>query len=116
MTPERWQQIKPILQSAIERLSAERAAYLDQACVSDQGLRSEVEALIAAHERAGDAVGALGAEVAAAMFAETEPSSIADQRFGPYQVISQIGEGGMGRVYMAQDSRLGRKVALKLLP
>ncbi len=114
MTPERWQQIKPIFQSAIERPPAERAAFLDQACVGDPGLRSEIEALISAHERSGDAVGALGAEVAVAMLAETD--SIADQHFGPYQIVSQIGLGGMGRVYLARDSRLGRNVAIKLLP
>jgi len=114
MTPERWQQIKPIFQSAIERPPAERDAFLDQACDRDPVLRNEVEALIFAHERSGDAVGALGAEVAAAML--TEPDLIADQRFGPYQIISRIGEGGMGRVYLARDNRLGRNVALKLLP
>lgn len=116
MTPERWQQIKHVFQSAIERPPAERAAFLEQACVSDPDLRREVEALISAHERAGDAVSALGTEVAAAMLAERAAGSIAAQRLGPYQIISQLGQGGMGEVYCARDTKLDRLVALKILP
>ena len=116
MTPERWQQIKHVFQSVIERPTPERAAYLEQACVSDPSLRSEVETLVFAHERAGDSVSALGAEVAATMLAQTEAGSIADQRLGPYQIIRQIGQGGMGEVYCARDTKLDRIVALKILP
>lgn len=116
MTPERWQQIKPIFQSAIEHPPAERASYLNQACVSNPSLRGEVEALIFAHERAGDDFAVLGAAVAATMLRDTAAGSMIDHRLGPYQIIRQIGRGGMGSVYLARDSRLGRKVALKLLP
>src|SRR5437899_5513683 len=113
MTPERWQQLKQIFQSALERNPAERAAFLNQACADDPALRSEVESLIASHDQAGASIEAMAAEAATEMLADDR--AIVGKQIGRYQVLSNIGRGGMGEVFLAQDASLGRKVALKLL-
>src|SRR5262245_47468480 len=116
MTPERYKQIKSIFQSAVELPHSEQAIFLDEACSGDEGLRREVEDLLSSHGRVKDSVEVIASEVAATMLAEPQPGSLIGRRIGAYQIIDQIGRGGMGEVYLAQDSRLGRKVALKLLP
>ena len=113
MTPERWLQLKQIFQSALERNPAERSAFLNQACAGDSALRSEVESLISSHDQAGDSIEAMAAEAATEMLAVDR--AIAGKQIGHYQVLSSIGRGGMGEVFLAQDTALGRKVALKLL-
>ena len=115
MTPERWQQVKQIFQSAIERQPADRDSFISQACADDPELRSEVESLISSHNQAGDSVEELATQLAAQMVTDDRDASLIGRTFGPYQIISSIGKGGMGEVYLAQDSRLGRRVALKLL-
>src|SRR6266571_2327557 len=115
MTPERWQQVKQIFQSALERNPAERSAFLNQACADDPALRSEVESLIASHNQAGDSIEAMAAEAATEMLASDPAGPIVGKQIGHYQVLSCIGRGGMGEVFLAQDTSLGRKVALKLL-
>jgi serine/threonine protein kinase len=115
MTPEHWQQVKQVFQSAIERPPDERAIFLAQACLDDSRLRSEVESLISAHDQAGDAIEAIAAEVASDVIADGEATSIVGRQIGHYKVLSHIGRGGMGEVFLAQDTRLGRKAALKLL-
>src|SRR5262245_39813399 len=116
MTPERYKQIKSIFQSAVELPHSEQAIFLDNACSGDEGLRREVEDLLFSHGRVKDSIEAIASEVAATMLTEPQSGSLIGQRIGSYQIIDQIGRGGMGEVYLAQDSRLGRKVALKLLP
>jgi hypothetical protein len=113
MTPERWQQLKQLFQSALERNPAERSAFLNQACAGDPALRSEVESLISSHDQAGDSIEAMAAEAATEMLANDR--AIAGKQIGHYQVLSRIGRGGMGEVFLAQDTSLGRKVALKVL-
>jgi eukaryotic-like serine/threonine-protein kinase len=113
MKPERWQQLKQIFQSALERNPAERSAFLSQACADDPALRSEVESLIASHDQAGDSIEAMAAEAATEMLADDR--AIVGKQIGHYQVLNRIGRGGMGEVFLAQDATLGRKVALKLL-
>ncbi|MDQ3667200.1 MAG: hypothetical protein M3410_11630 [Acidobacteriota bacterium] len=113
MTPERWQQLKQIFQSALERNPAERSAFLSQACAGDEALRSEVESLISSHDQAGDSIEAMAGEAATEMLANDR--AIVGKQIGHYQVLSCIGRGGMGEVFLAQDTSLGRKVALKLL-
>src|SRR6266516_4345734 len=113
MTPERWQQLKHIFQSALERNPAERSAFLNQACADDPALRSQVESLIASHDQAGDSIEAMAAEAATEML--DDDRAIVGKQIGHYQVLSNIGRGGMGEVFLAQDTSLGRKVALKLL-
>src|SRR5262245_30803268 len=116
MTPEHWQQVKAVFQSALERKPQERALFLAQACVDDPRLRDEVEALISSYEQAGGSLETVAVDVAAQILAEQPTAPAVRQQFGHYELISQIGAGGMGKVYLAQDNRLARKVALKLLP
>src|SRR5262245_7075472 len=116
MTPERYKQIKSIFQSAVELPHSEQAIFLDNACSGDAGLRREVEDLLSSHGQVKDSIEVIASEVAATMLAEPQSGALIGQRIGAYQIIDQIGRGGMGEVYLAQDSRLVRKVALKLLP
>jgi Tol biopolymer transport system component len=113
MTPERWQHLKQIFQSALDREPAERTAFLREACAGDPALRSEVESLISSHDQADDSIEAMAAEAATEMLADDR--AIVGKQIGHYQVLSRIGRGGMGEVFLAQDASLGRKVALKLL-
>ena len=114
MNPERWQQLKQIFQSALERDPAERSAFLNQACGGDVALRDEVESLITSHNEAGDSIEIMAAEAATKVLS-AEQGSIEGKQIGHYHVLSRIGRGGMGEVFLSQDTRLGRKVALKLL-
>jgi len=115
MTPERWQQVKQIFQSALERKPAERSAFVAQVCGHDAVLRSEVESLISSHYQAGDSFEAVAAEAATEMLADDRAGRIVGNQIGHYQVLSRIGRGGMGEVFLAEDTILGRRVAVKLL-
>ena len=97
MTPERWQQIKGLLQSALERKADERDAFLDQACADDPALRNEVEALIASHEQASGFIEEPAYEVMAGMLLDDHAGSLVGHALGPYQLIASLGARGPAR-------------------
>src|SRR5882672_12426760 len=113
MTPERWQQVKAIFETAIQYRAAERSAFLSGACSGDENLRREVESLIASDEKSGEFIDAPAYQAAAELLVDEKFELQPGQIVGAYEIVSFISRGGMGEVYLAQDKRLRRKVALK---
>ncbi len=116
MKQQRWEQINELYYAALELADAERAALLAEACAGDEELRQEVESLLASNDQAGEFMSSSALDVAAKVLAAEQGKMLAGQQIGPYCVLAFVGAGGMGQIYLAEDTRLNRKVALKLLP
>jgi eukaryotic-like serine/threonine-protein kinase len=125
MEPDRWEQIERLYHAALERDPDARDEFLDEACAGDENLRREIAGLLACDASSDSFIQSPAIEIAArAMAAEPliEASNkpmgnlIAGSQIGAYQLLSPLGRGGMGEVHLALDTRLKRKVAIKLLP
>jgi serine/threonine protein kinase/tetratricopeptide (TPR) repeat protein len=117
MTADRWERLNEIFHAALALDAADRAALLDSACAGDQPLRTEVERLIAAHERAGRFI-ELPAIASGDEWPDAEPDApLPGRRFGPYGIVREIGRGGMGAVYLAEraDGQYQQRAAIKLI-
>src|SRR5262245_15115048 len=115
MTPERWKQISLIYEGALMRGASDRAAFLMNACAGDASLQCEVQALLDQPTSPKGLEGLTPSVIARAMGDEAN-AGLTGRRFGVYLVHERIGVGGMGEVYRARDTRLGRDVAIKVLP
>jgi len=115
MKLERWKQIDRIFQAALERAPEDRESFLNEECRDDPELRLEVESLLSSDEEAGDFIQSPAIEAAPELMATDRHAAYPGQVINNYRVISHIGSGGMGEVFLATDTRMGRKAALKLL-
>ena len=115
MNPDRWKQINEVFHAALDLPSPEREAYLDEVCATDADLRSEVSSLLVAHA-ASSVFDRPAYESASALLGEDVADPLLGNQLGPYRVVSTLGRGGMGVVYLGQDTRLQRPVAIKALP
>src|SRR5262249_21168586 len=110
LPPDRWQRVTDLFHAALAHEPRLREAFLDQECADDAALRQDVASLIAAHEEAGSYL------VQPASDGPDPPPLMQGLRLGHYILMNRLGVGGMGEVYRARDTKLGRAVAIKVLP
>ena len=119
MQGERWRQVDKIFHDLIDQTPEQRASFLAQVCADDPSLKKEVEQLIDAYERSGsflDSPAAAYGSLIGPSDQDTVPvPSLVRESIAHFQILSLLGRGGMGEVWLAQDTRLGRKVAIKVL-
>ena len=118
MNSDRWQQVRAILDGAIALSAAERLAYVERCCANDDELRGEVESLLDSHEQAGSIfLNSPAVDLKAALAESASKSSRIGHRIGVYQIVEEIGHGGMGEVFRAvrADGQYEKEVAIKLV-
>src|SRR6185369_1398950 len=116
MDAERLQEIEERYHAALEIPSAERNSFIEKSCGGDEDLRLEVEELIAVNSSANTFFDEPPGALAAELFAGTDmPEDLSGKVISHYKIIRLLGSGGMGEVYLAEDTKLHRQIALKIL-
>src|SRR6476660_2125968 len=115
MTPERWQQINNLLQQVVDVSRDEQSARLEELCPDDPDLRGEVESLISFQEQAQTFMELPAVEENLYLLCGDQVDSMVGRTLGRYTIEAQLGVGGMGEVYLAEDTKLDQKVAIKFL-
>ena len=116
MTPERWRQVEETFHAALARSENDRASFVLEACAGDAELLREVKSLLAQPTSGRGFLDGPAVEAAALTTGDIGASTLTGRRLGAYHVYERIGAGGMGEVYRARDTKLGRDVAIKILP
>lgn len=117
MEIERLRQIEEIYHSALEFPQPERTSFIEKSCGTDLELFGEVSSLLELAERSESFLDNSPEAIAAELLdGEDEPANLLEKQLGHYKILSLLGKGGMGEVYLAEDTKLDRKVALKILP
>jgi serine/threonine protein kinase len=113
---ENWQKVKAVFEAALEQPMGARAQFVEQACSGNPALHKEVNSLLRSLDKAGSFMEAPAVAAAAESLLGQQDKLTVGEKLKHYEIIALIGEGGMGEVYLAKDTILGRRVALKLLP
>jgi serine/threonine-protein kinase len=115
MTVERWEQVQGLFHQAIELSAAEQAAFAEKSCGTDAELLRQLLEMLDQHRRA-DSILDRGLPHLASRLIALPPALLVAHEFGPYRLLEQLGEGGMGIVFLAERSDTAKRVAIKFLP
>ncbi|MFN2393868.1 MAG: protein kinase, partial [Pyrinomonadaceae bacterium] len=115
MAYENWQRVREVFDVALRQEPQDRQNYLNEACGDDKDLLTEVESLFSSFDQSGDFMETPAVAQVAEIIESNTKRLETGTRFSHYEIIRQIGAGGMGEVYLAKDQKLDRRVAIKIL-